>query len=615
MSQVERGRLKVFLGYAAGVGKTYKMLSAARTRQLEGVDVLVALALTHGRKETEVLLEGLDILPTVTIRYKGVELSEVDVDGVLNRKPQLVLVDELAHTNIPGSRHIKRFQDVEEILAAGIDVYTTLNIQHLESYQDSIEQLTGVPVRERVPDSILDEADEIELVDLPPEELLERLAQGKVYIPEQAQRAIYKFFRKENLQFLREVALRKTAAIVDLGRTTVHGISKLSVSPKLLAAVGPSPFSERVIRVTKRLADMLKAEWYVISIETSDLVILPEGERQRLQAHLHLAEQLGAKIAVLPGESVSDTIGEYARTHGVTQIIVGYSMIPFYKRLWRRSPVDDLVKNKFGIDVYVVSSWKEEHHLLPEPKRRRFPPFSSFLIPFGSVVGLTIVLAPFADYLKPNSVAVIYLFSSAVAALIFPPLSFYLYVFMAIFLLDLVYITDLEEWLMQAEPFLFSFATFCIGTVINQLMSRYRRLNRAAVLRHRETLTLFELSRDLVSVSEPAEMLTLVNQHLAALLPAEAVLYLKDKRIGKSPPLFDENEQMAAHWATSHLEPAGRETNTLPAAKGLWIPLSVAEKHLGALGLYPIEENNSLLAHQSLLQAFAHVLALSLDRA
>jgi len=613
MDYTSRGRLKIFLGYAAGVGKTYTMLEAVRQRQAEGIDVVVALALTHGRKETERLLEGLEIIPTAKVAYKGVEISELAVDAVLERKPALVVVDELAHTNIPGSRHPKRYMDVEELLSAGIDVYTTLNIQHLESYQDPIEEITGVSVRERVPDRILDGADEVELVDLAPEELLERLSQGKVYIPEQAARAAHKFFRKENLQFLREVALRKTAAIVDTKRGQMNGTSP-SVVPKLLASIGPSPFSERVIRVTKRLADMLKAEWFVVSVETPESVVLPQQTKDRIAGHIRLAEELGAKVAVLPGEDVAETVYAYASSHGVSQIILGYSLTPWIKRLWSPSPVDKLVKKQGGIDVYVVSSWRDDKK--PSIKKTSKIPslFALCLPPFGYVAALTLFLAPFAEWLRPTSVAFVYLLSSVLAAMLLTPLSFYIYVVMAVFMLDLVYITDLEEWFMRGEPLLFSFTTLAVGTVICQLMTRHRRLTRAAVARHRETLSLYELSKDLVAASEIGEMISILNEHLKSFISAEAILFLKGgKKIGRSPPLFDESEEMAACWAMDHGEIAGRGTDTLPSAQGLWLPLTVAQKSLGALGIF-CSEGENLRQYRYLLEAFAHVFALSLDR-
>lgn len=625
MDQSRRGRLKIFLGYAAGVGKTYSMLEAARQKKAERVDVVIALAVTHGRKETERLLEGLEIIPTAKIPYKGVELTEVDLDAVLARAPSLAIVDELAHTNVPGSRHIKRYMDVEELLEAGIDVYTTLNIQHLESFQDPIEQATGVAVRERVPDRILDEADEVELIDLAPEELLERLRQGKVYVPEQAARAIHKFFKKENLQLLREIALRKTAAIVDTGRGRIPGEAVVAqVAPKLLASIGPSPFSERVIRVTKRLADMLKAEWMVASVETPDMAFRSEEQRRQLAQHLHLAEELGATVVTLPGESIADTIFTYAKDHGVTQIILGHSLMPWFKRLWKKSPVDELVRKDAAIDVYVISSgWGGGERLQPHPestkgKRKTVRFFSSLMLPLILVGLFTLALAPFSDILSPTSFALIYLLSTAIAALFLPPLSFYMYVVSALFMLDAVYVEELDQWLTQGEPLLFATATLVIGIVVNRLTSRQRRLAAAAVCRHQELLRLFELSRDLASASGTEAMLARVNQHLGVLLRAEAILYLKGveeyKKYGSVESLFDATEQMAARWAIDHREIAGLKTDTLPSARGMWIPLAVADRPvIGALGVYPVGET-PLEEYRAILEAFAHLMALSLDR-
>jgi two-component system sensor histidine kinase KdpD len=601
------------------------MLEGARQKKAEGVDVIVALAVTHGRKETEKLLEGLEIIHTAKIPYKGIELTELDLDAVLLRNPSLAVVDELAHTNVPGSRHIKRYMDVEELLGAGIDVYTTLNIQHLESFQDPIEQATGVAVRERVPDRILDEADEVELIDLAPEELLERLRQGKVYVPDQAARAIHKFFKMENLQLLREIALRKTASIVDTGRGRIWGETIVAqVAPKLLASIGPSPFSERVIRVTKRLADMLKAEWMVASVETPDMAFRPEEQRRQLSGHLRLAEDLGAKVITLPGESIADTIFAYAKAHGVTQIILGHSLMPWFKRLWKKSPVDELVRKDAAIDVYVISSGlvggdkREGPSEAQKIGRTSFRVFSSVVIPLGVVSLFTLSLVPFSDVLSPTSFAIAYLLSTALAALFLSPLSFYIYVISALFLLEAVYVTDIDQWLTRGEPLLFAIATLVIGVVVNRLTSKQRWLAAAAVSRHQEMLRLFELSRDLASASGSEAMLLRVNQHLGVLAHAEAVLYVKEhgeyKKLGIVNAAFDATEQMAARWAIDHREIAGMGTDTLPSAKGMWIPLCVADRPvLGALGIYPMEET-SLDEHCPILEAFAHLLALSLDR-
>jgi two-component system sensor histidine kinase KdpD len=626
MDQERRGRLKIFLGYAAGVGKTYTMLEGARLRKAEGIDVVIGLAVTHGRKETEKLLEGLEVVPLAKISYKGVELDELDVDAVLKRKPMVVIVDELAHTNVPGSRHVKRYMDVEDLLEAGIDVYTTLNIQHLESFQDPIEQATGVAVRERVPDRILDAADEVELVDLAPEELLERLRQGKVYVPERAARAIHKFFKKENLQLLREIALRKTAAIVDTGRERISGeMLTPQVAPKLLASIGPSPFSERVIRVTKRLADMLKAEWLVASVETPDMTFRSEDERRQLAQNLRLAEELGAKVVTLPGESIADAIFAYAKTHGVTQIILGHSLMPWFKRLWKRSPVDDLVRRDAAIDVYVISSGMlggdktDVQPVQPAPKGSLLRTLFSWALPVGMVGLLTVILASLSDFLSPTSVAIVYLLSTAFAALFLQPISFYIYVVSALFMFDAACVTDIGDWLTRGEPLLFALSTLIIGVVVNRLTTRQRRLAIAAVSRHRETLRLFELSRDLAAASGPEAVLHRVNQHLGALARSDAVLYLTGhgeyKKIGSVDAPFDATEQMAARWAIDHQEMAGLGTDTLPSAHGLWIPLRVAERPcIGALGVYPIDSTSPLQSYGPMLEAFAHLVALSLDR-
>lgn len=619
---MSRGRLKIFLGYAAGVGKTYAMLEGARQRKAEGVDVIVALALTHGRKETEKLLEGLEIIPTMPISYKGVKLDELNIDEVLRRSPQLAIVDELAHTNVPGSRHTKRYMDVEELLEAGIDVYTTLNIQHLESYQDPIEEATGVSIRERVPDRILDDADEIELVDIAPEELLERLRQGKVYVPEQAARAIHKFFKMENLQLLREISLRKTAAIVDTDRSKVHGeTAPRQVAPKLLASIGPSPFSERVIRVTKRLADMLKAEWFVASVETPEASFRSEMERTQLTKHLRLAEELGAKAITLPGESIADTIFSYAKSHGITQIILGHSLLSWFKRLWTRSPVDELVKKGGTIDIYVISSGHKEDIKIEAPPRQKLHPLlpsealHSLILPILLVGLLTLLLAPLSTVLNATTIGLIYLLSAALAALFLKPVSFYCYVLSAIFLVHGFYISNLEQWLVPGEPLILSVATLVIGIVVNRLTNRQRQLATTVVARHQEMLRLFELSRDLAAVSTPSAMLSRFNQHLGPIIRAEAMLYFHDgKTLGSTSTPFDPTEQMSARWATEHQEPAGLETDTLPSAKGLWLPLTVAERQIGAIGIYP-KDLSGLHEHRQLIEAFTNLMALSLDRA
>ena len=362
--QQKSGHLKIFLGYAAGVGKTYAMLEAAHQRKEEGIDVVVGYVETHNRLETEALLKGLEVTPYKQVSYRNVHIPEMDIDAVLARKPQLVLVDELAHTNAPGSRHAKRFQDVEELLSAGINVYTTLNIQHIESLNDVVAQITGTKVRETVPDRVIDELTEIELIDLPPEELLRRLKNGKVYIPEQAERAIQKFFRQGNLTALRELSMRRAAERVD-DQMRAYMETQAIPGPwpageRLLVCISSGTLSERLVRTTRRLADELKAEWYAVYVETPDQARMSQEQQDRI-AHIccRLAEELGAHSVNLPGRSVAETILEYARRHNVTKVIAGKPLRSRWLEVLRGSVVDQLIRQSGSIDVYVVSSETE----------------------------------------------------------------------------------------------------------------------------------------------------------------------------------------------------------------------------------------------------------------
>ena len=359
-----RGRLKVFFGAAAGVGKTYAMLEAAREQRADGVDVVVGWVETHGRAETEALLEGLEILPPRLVEHRGAVLREFDLDAALARRPALLIVDELAHTNAPGSRHAKRWQAVLELLDAGIDVYTTVNVQHVESLNDVVAKVTGVVVRETVPDSVLDQADEVELVDLPPDDLLERLREGKVYMPHLAQEAVQSFFRKGNLIALRELALRRTADRVDAEMRDYmrdHAIRQTwPVAERLLVCVGPSPFAPHLVRAARRMAERLDAPWIVAYVETPAQLRLPAEARDRVVQTLRLAEQLGAEAVTLSGQRMSDEILAFARERNVSTIVVGKPGRSFWKRIFLGSIVDTLVEGSGEIDVYVISGDRED---------------------------------------------------------------------------------------------------------------------------------------------------------------------------------------------------------------------------------------------------------------
>src|SRR5262245_40529140 len=364
-SHQTRGKLKVFFGATAGVGKTYAMLQAALEKRAEGLDVVVGYVETHGRVETEALLGTptlrgmLPTLPRRKVEYRGTTLEEFDLDAALARHPALILVDELAHTNAPGSRHPKRWQDVEELLDAGINVYTTVNVQHIESLNDVVAQITGVLVRETVPDRIIEQADEVELIDLPPDDLLQRLKEGKVYVPHQAERAANNFFRKGNLIALRELALRRTAERVDAqmqGYRREHAIPQTwPTTERILVCIGPGPLGTRLVRAARRMAAGLHAEWIVVTVETPKNTHLPEAERDRIVQTLRLAEQLGAESLTLSGQNVSEAILDFARTRNVTKIVVGKPARPRWREILFGSTVDELVRRSGEIDIFVIT--------------------------------------------------------------------------------------------------------------------------------------------------------------------------------------------------------------------------------------------------------------------
>ena len=420
-TEPNRGRLKIFLGYAAGVGKTYAMLEAAHQRRQEGVDVVVGYVETHGRVETEEMLAGLKVIPRKQVAYHGVSLPEMDVDAILALHPALVLVDEFAHTNAPGSRHPKRYQDVEELLDAGIDVYTTLNIQHLESLNDVVAQVTGVMVRETVPDRVIDEASEIEVIDLPPDELLQRLKEGKVYIPDQAARAIEKFFRKGNLTALREMSLRRAAERVD-DQMRAYMQTRAILGPwpaaeRLLVCISPNPLAERLVRTTRRLADELNAEWFAIYVELVSRPELKPANRERIGRTLQLAEELGGKPLTLAGRSIHEAVLEYAHRNNITKIVVGKPLRPRWQEWLYGSVVDQLIHASGDIDIYVISGQP-----MPQPGGvpagwRPHSPWWRYLVSLALVALATLLGLLTRGQLEPANLVMLYLATVVITAI------------------------------------------------------------------------------------------------------------------------------------------------------------------------------------------------------
>ncbi len=625
-----RGRLTVFLGAAAGVGKTFAMLEAARERLAEGVDVVVGWAETHGRAETEALLKGLPAIPPRLLAYRGKEFAEMDLDALLARRPELVLVDELAHTNIPGSRHARRHQDVEEILSAGINVYTTLNIQHLETLNDIIAQITGVTVRETVPDRILEAASQIQLVDIPPEELIQRLKDGKVYVPGQAEEALRKFFRPGNINALRELALRYTAKRVDHqveSYMRLHGIAgPWPAGERVLVCVSQSPFSSQLIRVARRMAEGLQAEWLAVYVETPRRFPASEAEKDRLNKNLRLASELGAETISLTGSDVAGELLELARKRNVSQIIIGK---PLHSRLWEwmhGSVVDKVIRQSQGISVHVIpgkpKESREKQAAGPVQRPSLFIPYiwAFLMMVFGTVL---------ADLLEPClgliNIAMIYLLPVLFSAVKWGTGPAVLAAVVGVLTFDFYFIPPTSTFTVADLRYLISFAIFLLVALLTGTLATRLRL-QVISSRQRETRTtaLYALSREIAAVAELPVVLESVVRKVADTVEGKVILLLPDRSgklelqatsFSQGECLLDDNERAVAAWVFEHSELAGRGTDTLSGAAGLYIPLRTEQGVRGVLGIWLDNPERYLQPEQRrLLEAFAGLAAVAVTR-
>jgi two-component system sensor histidine kinase KdpD len=623
-----RGKLKIFLGYAAGVGKTFAMLEAAHQRKEQGIDVLVGYVETHRRAETEAMLEDLEVLPRKTITHRGVALTDLDIDALLARRPQLALVDELAHTNAPGSRHLKRYQDVLELLSAGIDVYSTLNIQHLESLNDVVAQITGIKVHETIPDSLIDEATEIELIDLPPAELLIRLQEGKVYIPEQAARAIKKFFRKGNLTALRELTMRRAAERVDDQMRAYMQTQAISgpwpATERLLVCITPNPLSERLIRSTRRLSDEMNAEWLAVYVETPEHARLSEEERARITKALLLVEELGGRSLTLSGDSVPDTVLKYAAGHNVTKIIVGKPLRPRWKEILFGSVVDQLLRKSGNIDVYVVSSESGAKRVLKE-EARSFSTWRRYTFGVLLVLAATGIGALIQTYISPTNLVMIYLLAVVITAAYLGRGPSIFVSFLSVLLFDFFFVLPYLTFAVSDTEYILTFiGLFGVGLVISELTARVRDQAEVARRRERETAILYLLSRDLSTAEGLDEIVRSVTGNISQTFGREAVIFLPGSESSESlrpysaNPNFelDSHELAVASWSFQHGESAGRGTDTLAASDARYIPLKTAKGVVGILGVKPKNPRDYLTGDQRrLLETFASQAALAIERA
>lgn len=621
-----RGKLKIFLGYAAGVGKTYSMLEAAHSRKAEGVDAVIAVVETHGRAETEALLQGLERIPLKQIEYRGVKLMEMDIDAALARKPQLALVDEHAHTNAPGSRHAKRWQDIEELLNAGIDVYTTLNIQHLESFRDIIGQITGVIQRETVPDRILDEATEIEVVDLPPEELLARLREGKVYIPEQAARAMENFFEAGNLIALREITLRRAADRVDEQMRsylkTYQTPELWPVPERIMVCLSGAPGSERLIRTARRLAEETKAEWFALYVETPGADKLTQQNRERIWQELRLAETLGAKeVSTLSADSPVEAVLDYAREHQISRIVAGRPLRPRWRDWLQGSFIDQLLRRGKKIDVLVVSNEEEKMKKTQPPLRAWGPGWRGYFIAFFLVALTTGIGTLFSHLLDPTNLVMLFLLAVVIAAL---RLGFGPAVFTAILSVisfDFFFVRPYFSFAVEDTQYLVTFGGLMfVGMLISTLVSRARSQAEALKIREGQTNTLYALSRDLAAAVDLKGILETVIHHVRGSIKGEVALLLPEGervRPGAVSGNFElsEKEFSVALWAYRNGKEAGLGTETLASASFLYLPLAAGGKTMGVLGIKPQNDGGPLSPEtRRLLDAFANQAALAIER-
>jgi len=592
-----RGRLKIFLGAAPGVGKTYAMLTAARTEKAGGRDVVAGLVETHGRRETEQLIEGFDILPRKPIVYRNQIMKEFDLDAALARRPSLLLVDEFAHTNVPGSRHPKRWQDIAELLAAGVDVWTTLNIQHLESLNDVILKITKVRVRETVPDTVFDKADEIILVDFPPDELLKRLAEGKVYVQDTAARAVESFFKPQNLTALRELALRRAAERIDadlIERMQAHAIEgPWAAGERILACIGPDPISPTVVRTAKRLADLMDAPWIAVTVERPG-ANLNEAARQRLDEAMKLAESLGAETQTLTGSDLPAALLRYSKFENVTQIVIGRSRSGFFSELLRRSLPHELVRRTQDIAIHVVTreaealppvrAWRGLDGLVLKPL-----PFLYATLAVIAALGAGELLTKLTPIPNLSMVFLLAVLFTAVSFGIWPAiyasvLSFLVYNF---FFIEPIYTFTI------AEPYeLLALVIFLVVAVFTSaLAGRVRAQAEVSATRMRAMRRLYEFTRRLSGLATLDAVAEGAASEIHASLGRSVVVMLaRDDDLDLTaswPPedSLDAAPMTAARWAYSHVEPAGADTATLPIVPWFFVPLRIGDKTLGVIGV------------------------------
>lgn len=642
----KRGRLKIFFGACAGVGKTFAMLSTARTLRQEGLDVVVGIVETHGRLGTQAQLADLEVLPLKKLNYRERELTEFDLDAALARKPALILVDELAHSNVEGSRHPKRWQDVEELLIAGIDVYTTLNVQHIESLNDVVGQITGIRVSETIPDKVFDIADEVTLVDLPADELLQRLQDGKVYQAQQAERAGKSFFRKGNLIALREMALRRTADRVDSQMREYRTNSSISqvwqAKDRLLVCIGTDSESERLVRVAARLTQSLKSDWLAVYVETPKLQRISDKQRNLILKTLKLAETLGAETATLSGTKVAETVLNYARSRNVTKLVVGKSTRTTLERLILPGVVDDLTNHATDIDLHVVSRERTlaERPVTNHDRTDNLDQVSEEKSYVGYYVAAIVcaftalLAAQLLDYFELANVVMLYLLGVILISSKYGrgPGIFSSFISVATF--DFFLVPPKLSFTVSDTQYLLTFAVMLVvALVISNLTANLRYQAMVAMNRENRSRGLYDLGKSLASALTAAHIIEISIPHLSGIFKAKVAILLPDNQekivnttlheFSSTKPDSNSNFDVdlgVAQWVYDHQQQAGFGTDTLPSAPALYIPLQAPMRTRGVLVILPdnhlFKSSRTIFLpeQRQLLDTFSSQIAIAIER-
>lgn len=617
-----KGKLRVYLGYSAGVGKTYSMLQDAIARRKEIGDVILGYVEAHGRKETEALMVGFETIPPMTIEYHGIKITEMDIDAIIKRHPRLVIVDELAHTNAPTSRHPKRYQDILEILDAGIDVYTTLNVQHLESVNDIVMKVVGIQVIETLPDSVLDDADEVKIVDVSPEELIRRLKEGKVYVPDLAGVALQNFFSVANLTALREIAFRKAAERVDsemreyMSERAIQG--PYAAGERLLVCIGNNyELTKRLIRTTRRIASEEHLEWHAIYVETPAQNRISKRAREEVLKSIRLAESLGAKVTTLFGISVAEEVVRYAKKNNTTRIIIGRPIRSRWVEFFLRSVVDEVIRMSGPIDVYVVSQGAkvqdfEKPSVYPKPKNILY---SILLVTLVSI--FTMLVFPGIDL---TNISMIYLMAVVVSAVFWGMPSAIVTAVVSILAFDFLFVPPQFSFRISDAQYAITFiGMFVVGVVISYFVVRAKETAIAARVRESYTATLYDLSQSLVAATDEKSIALALEDNIRKAFGWDAIVLLESKE--ELRPLLDnekvvltENEKAVATWAHVHGQVSGFGTENIPAARLRYYPIRTSTSNLGVLGILTKGSEDQIKAEQSrIIQAFAIQAAIALE--